>query len=348
MGISTNKTEVKEFLRFIGLTGYEIKAYLTLLTLGEATAPELSSKTGIPISRVYDVLESLVSRGLAEVKVGRPRIYRAVPPEIGINYYVRKYIDKILEMNKVVIGELSRMYSSVKRKGPFIWISSSAEMSIERAKEIINEASMDGFMSLSEDLFNKLVNTIYRKLLSDESVIFGLVLLFRPTGSKAFEQLLDLDNVDVRILPTGIIKAIETDFSRAAIFGKTYTLFTSEWELILLLNEMYYHGYWKIAKRIKNFEVKRGVKYRTQHHWLSLVLINDGLRSGYNAWVKVRGYRVKSREPIELEGFIKETKADDMIRNFIIETKEYGLLAVGGIGTSVEDIEARYIEVTFQ
>ncbi|RLG88324.1 MAG: hypothetical protein DRO15_03090 [Thermoprotei archaeon] len=339
--------EILEFLEFIGLKGYEGKAYLALLSLGEATAPKISSKAGIPLPRIYDVLESLASKGLVEVKAGRPRIYKAVPPYIALNYYVRKYIEDILALNKRVIEELNRLYGSIKHEEPLIWLSSSHEMSIERTKDILNNMNIDGFMIVSEELLNKLANTLYKKLLSDQSIVFTATLTFRPSISRALEQLLYLNNIDIRILPTGIINAIETDLSSAVIFGKTYTLFTNEWELILLLNETFYHGYWRIAKRIKEFSITPNKQYKTAHHWLSIVLINDGMKLGYNAWVKIRGYRVIDKEPIEIEGYVKETRAHDLIRSLVVETKDGNRINVGGLGASVEDIEARYIEVVF-
>ena len=345
--MSKKEKEILEFLEFIGLRGYEGKAYLTLLSLGEATAPKIASKARIPLTRIYDVLDSLANKGLVEVKAGRPKVYKAIPPYIALNYYVRRYIENIINLNKRVIDVLNRLYGSTKYEEPFIWLSSSHEMSIERTKEILNNMKIDGFMSVSEELLEKLSGSLYKKLLSDQSIIFTLTLTFSPLESKSLEHLLYLDNIDVRLHPTGIINAVETDLSNAVIFGRTYTLFTNEWELILLLNESYYHGYWKGAKRIKEFNVKPGKPYKTSHHWLSIALIGDGLKLNYNAWVKVKGYNVRSREPVLIEGYVKEIRANDMIRNLIVETKSGDKVVIGGLGASIEDIEARYIEVLF-
>lgn|GEM_PF-1100319 len=339
--------EILEFLEFIGLKSYEGKAYLALLSLGESTAPKISSKAGIPLPRIYDVLESLTTKGLVEVKPGRPRVYKAIPPSIALNYYVRRYIENILTLNEKIIGELSRLYSSTSYERPLIWLSRSFKMSIERAKGMIRNMAMDGFTAISETHFNKLLDTLHAKLLRNQSSVFTVTLIFEPAGLRSLEKLISLNNVDVRVLPTGIIDALEVDSSNAIMFGKTYTLFTREWELILLLNETFYHGYWRIAKRIKEFNITPNVPYKLTHHWLSIALISDGMKLGFNARVKVRGRKVKLNEPFEVEGYVSKVRADEFIRNFTLETKDGEEILVGGIGASIEDVEARYIEIVF-
>ncbi len=43
-------------LKGIGLTMYEAQAYVTLTSLIQATAVEVSEKSGIPRSKIYDIL----------------------------------------------------------------------------------------------------------------------------------------------------------------------------------------------------------------------------------------------------------------------------------------------------
>jgi len=65
----------------LGLTGYEASAYIALTRRGEATASEVARIAKLPRQRIYDVLEGLVSQGLATVKPGRPARYVAAAPE---------------------------------------------------------------------------------------------------------------------------------------------------------------------------------------------------------------------------------------------------------------------------
>jgi sugar-specific transcriptional regulator TrmB len=65
----------------LGLTEYEATALAELLGLGRTTAPNLAEATGVPKARIYGVLDSLSDRGYVKVIPGRPKEYRAKPPD---------------------------------------------------------------------------------------------------------------------------------------------------------------------------------------------------------------------------------------------------------------------------
>jgi sugar-specific transcriptional regulator TrmB len=68
-------------LRKLGLTQYEAKAYATLVGMGEATAREVNEISGVPRTRIYDILRDLEKKGFVEFSEGSPTYYRAVEPD---------------------------------------------------------------------------------------------------------------------------------------------------------------------------------------------------------------------------------------------------------------------------
>ena len=48
--------QTQKSLEKIGLTGYEIKTFTSLLKTGELTASDLSKQSGVPYSKIYEVL----------------------------------------------------------------------------------------------------------------------------------------------------------------------------------------------------------------------------------------------------------------------------------------------------
>ncbi|PSQ56781.1 TrmB family transcriptional regulator [Halobacteriales archaeon SW_8_68_21] len=77
------------YLHEMGLSEYEARAYLGVLQSGITTAKEISDAVGIPQSRVYDVLESLKSKGFVTVQPGRPKKFGPIKPELAINQYIQ-------------------------------------------------------------------------------------------------------------------------------------------------------------------------------------------------------------------------------------------------------------------
>jgi len=70
--------------RQLDLTPYESRAYISLMMHGPMSPSELSQKTGIPRPRAYDVLRSLIEKGLLIEQSGKPPIYGAVEPTQGL------------------------------------------------------------------------------------------------------------------------------------------------------------------------------------------------------------------------------------------------------------------------
>ncbi len=68
----------------LGMTRYEAKAYLTLIQRESYAASELANEAGIPRQRIYDVLNSLVSRGLARDWPGPVTRYAATDPQAAV------------------------------------------------------------------------------------------------------------------------------------------------------------------------------------------------------------------------------------------------------------------------
>lgn len=67
-------------LKGIGLTMYEAQAYVTLTSLISATAVEVSEKSDIPRSKIYDVLKKLAEKNFIDIEDGRPLTYNVKSP----------------------------------------------------------------------------------------------------------------------------------------------------------------------------------------------------------------------------------------------------------------------------
>ncbi len=82
---------MKESLRAIGLTDGEIRVYLALLDIGSSSSGKITKKSGISGSKVYEVLDRLMAKGLVTnvVKNG-VRFFEAASPERILDYLEQK------------------------------------------------------------------------------------------------------------------------------------------------------------------------------------------------------------------------------------------------------------------
>jgi sugar-specific transcriptional regulator TrmB len=74
----TLRSEQMETLRQLGLGDYAARAYLALLDLGETEARDVSRLSGVPLAKMYQVLESLQAKGLCDVFPETPKRFAPV------------------------------------------------------------------------------------------------------------------------------------------------------------------------------------------------------------------------------------------------------------------------------
>ncbi|MBI4816195.1 MAG: TrmB family transcriptional regulator [Deltaproteobacteria bacterium] len=70
-----------EGMKALGFNVSEAKVYIALLRENPATGYELSARSGVPRSAIYEVLRKLSSSGLAQLVTDKPARYAPVAPE---------------------------------------------------------------------------------------------------------------------------------------------------------------------------------------------------------------------------------------------------------------------------
>src|SRR6476620_11619107 len=115
--------KTKKAMEEIGLGSYEIKVYICLLENGSMTASEISKKSSVPYSKIYEVLNSLEDRGWIESNSSRPQKFFP-------NYHqnatetTRTLIEKKMDSNnELIIQELMPIYEKTGiKERPEIWV----------------------------------------------------------------------------------------------------------------------------------------------------------------------------------------------------------------------------------
>jgi sugar-specific transcriptional regulator TrmB len=68
----------------LGLTSYEARAYAALIKRESYTPAQVARESGVPRQRIYDVLGTLVQKGLASARPGTSVKYTAIGPELAV------------------------------------------------------------------------------------------------------------------------------------------------------------------------------------------------------------------------------------------------------------------------
>jgi sugar-specific transcriptional regulator TrmB len=79
-----------DLLSCLGLTNREARVYLALLLAGESKAEAISKISLVHRQEVYRVVASLQEKGLVEVKLSSPTVFRSVPAEAAFKMLIGK------------------------------------------------------------------------------------------------------------------------------------------------------------------------------------------------------------------------------------------------------------------
>jgi sugar-specific transcriptional regulator TrmB len=106
--IIMSKQDIIKILQKFGLNEYEARAYFALLNFGAAKAGAISLKSEVPQSKIYSVLQSLMSKQLVEMLDGRPKEFRAVHPDVAFRTLLAEKQKELKEL-KEEIDVVSRL-----------------------------------------------------------------------------------------------------------------------------------------------------------------------------------------------------------------------------------------------
>jgi HTH-type transcriptional regulator, sugar sensing transcriptional regulator len=77
-------------LQQVGLNAYEARSYLVLLGHPRFKALELAARAHVPRQKIYEVLDSLVEKGFAQVVQEKTKLFSAVDPSLAIPGYLAR------------------------------------------------------------------------------------------------------------------------------------------------------------------------------------------------------------------------------------------------------------------
>ena len=148
MSISDKSRKAMESL---GLTSYEMKVYLSLLETGSMTASDISKKSGVPYSKIYEVLNDLEDKGWLESNSSRPQKFFPKSPLTALEAMRMRIENDIRDNENLIVSELMPIYQkSGIREKPEIWVVRGIYNIAAKVSEIIQTCQHELLIALPQ------------------------------------------------------------------------------------------------------------------------------------------------------------------------------------------------------
>lgn len=177
---------IEKELQGLGLTKGEANAYLAMLELGSSTVGPIAKKAGISYSKIYEVLQRLIDKGIVSFIVrDKTRYYRAVEPSFLVNFLDRQELE--IEKNRKKLNEIipeleKHLNSGGEKQEAEIFVGAKG---IRTANEIMFDGAKRkdsaSFFYVYKENFSEVINEFYYGI---SSFYKNKGILFKGIGSK--------------------------------------------------------------------------------------------------------------------------------------------------------------------
>jgi HTH-type transcriptional regulator, sugar sensing transcriptional regulator len=103
-------------LQSMGLNAYEARSYLVLVGHPRFKALELAARAHVPRQKIYEVLDSLVEKGFAQVIQEKTKLFSAVPPDEAIPSYMARRAEalrqQLADQDQAAAGMVKELMSA--------------------------------------------------------------------------------------------------------------------------------------------------------------------------------------------------------------------------------------------
>jgi HTH-type transcriptional regulator, sugar sensing transcriptional regulator len=164
---------IVEKLLTIGFSAYEARTYISLLEDHPATAYETARASGIPTSKIYEVLAKLLEKGVVMEIVENSK-KRYIPLEPG------EFIDTFKGKMDTTLSQLKQELSSIKKETnvSYIWNISDYHHLIEQGQRIITGTKKTLLISSWAEELQDIKDLLRTK--EDEGVKIAIIHFGKP------------------------------------------------------------------------------------------------------------------------------------------------------------------------
>ena len=246
--------EITVSLEEFGLSQYEARAYVTLITKGTISASDVAYYAELPRTKVYPVLLKLQQKKLAIISKSKPVMCTAISPEDAFDEIVHEQISKVDAMNTLVsklkkISEEGKKAQGSEEKRYFHlganYVLDRMSKMIDGVKSSIHITADSWGLSILAECKEELLSVLRR------DIDVRLIVPISVIGTESFRKI--PDGVKIRsyeivqncfVFDDSEILIVDNTNGRGAVFSATDILSASQARLFAQL--------WKDALKIDN------------------------------------------------------------------------------------------------
>ncbi|MDT2816661.1 helix-turn-helix domain-containing protein [Vagococcus lutrae] len=136
---------IKQVMKKFGYTENETSIYITLLESGNLSGYEVSKRSGVARSKVYNLLENLVNSGLVVVNKTEPKLYHATSSEELLNLLKQDIHADLAQLEK----QLTKV-KETDESDDLLWKINGYGPTLSKAKYLIEQATESLYIQIWE------------------------------------------------------------------------------------------------------------------------------------------------------------------------------------------------------
>lgn len=296
-------------LEEFGLSSYEARAYVTMITKGTISASEVAYYAELPRTKVYPVLLKLEKKKLAIISKSKPIMCTAIAPEDAFDEIIHEQIDKVNAMNSLVtnlkkvsedtkktLGSEEKRYFHLNANN----VLNQIRKMIEGSKTSIHIMADPLGLNLLAECKEQIIGVIRRdldvKVITVPSQIGSESFRIIPDGTKI--RIADISQ-NCFLFDSTELLIIDSENGKGALFSSTEVLGNNQASMFMQI--------WKhalkaecISDMSKNdaqevFRVINVIENSGLNHILSSALVLKNVELDFSALLEKNGINFKSK-----------------------------------------------------
>ncbi len=148
--------QIIERMQALGFSQYEAKVYLALLQQPNVTGYELAKNSGVPASKIYAILNKLISREVVQAIDSEPKKYVPQPPDEILS----RMRGDFLETVDLVAEKLEQLYQKSDTSDEHIWNLTGRNSILRKILDFINDAQQSVFLSVWDEEVDEIASCL--------------------------------------------------------------------------------------------------------------------------------------------------------------------------------------------